>query len=417
MRKTLACALLAIVCGAATAQQTNSLFASLSLNSTSPLNVLGQAVTSAGVFTDSLITINIQAFPATPVVLLYGNYSANATVTPYNFRVDLVNEGNVYANQILLNGYTNPSPNTYTQPGTGSFSYTGAIPACTFPGGVLTCLTQTTFTKSVQAIVQDPSNAPFNIRSTGAGTLNFTNGYTNFNLSTLSGDNSTTYAFQGGFTFNFYGTTYSSCFVSANGFVSFGAQDNGFPSPTVGSVRGGVRRIMSFYEDLEPQPGATPSTFNPRIYAQMYVENGVRKVRIVHERLAEFANATGPHGGEIVLWENGDINVYVASYQVAPSISTAIGITPGNNIDPGGTGTVGQTAYGRDLSTDATLGPTFLGINRIGFELFDYTNVPVTNPMDIIGMGFNPQNPSDSGIRFIRDTSVTGAQAQYIVQL
>jgi hypothetical protein len=395
------------------AQQSNLAGSSLSLNGTQPSSAFGQTVTTENVFTDSILDIRVVGAPGTPVIVLFGDYQANATPTPFNFIVDLANEGSGYANQILVNGYQLPSPATYTDPITSTLTFSGFLPSCTLSASSLACLTQPTFSKSVQAIVQDPSNAPFNIRSTGAGTFNFTNGYTPFDLSVLSGDNSLPFAFPPGFAFNFYGTTFTSCFVSANGFVSFGAQDNGFATVTVAGTLGGVRRIMSYFTDLEPQPGATPANFNPRIYAQVYTDNGLRKVRVVHERIAEFGNATGPHGGELVMSENGDINIYVHAYQTGSGFGTAIGITPGNNVDSG-VGFPGQGLFGRDLSADVLQGPTFLGINRMGFELF--TLFGILNPLDLAGFNFNLQNPRDSGIHFVRDTSITNPNmAQYIV--
>ena len=406
----------ALLCATSAAQQVNGPFHALAVNQPTS-NVLFQANTTAAVFTDSTITVNMKGQASTPVILLWGTLQLNA-LNMLNFKVDLANQGSSYANQQLMNGYTNPSPATWTN-AAGDLAYLAQLPACVISGtGALTCISQSTFSQAVQAVVQDPTNAPFNVSTTGACNMTFTNGYTNFALGSFGADLSVTYNFLGGFTFNFYGTTYTQCFVSANGFVSFGGQDTGFPQPSVGVCRSGVRRIMAFFNDLEPN--STPASYNPRIFAQMSIENGVRRVKIGHERLAEFANATGPHGGEITMFENGDVIVFVPGYNVAPSISTAIGITPGNNLDTGTPPAVGQTAFGRDLSADfsAAAGgaPVFLGTNRAGFELFDYTNIPVNNVFDLSGLGFNPANPEESGIKFLRDPGVTGAgQAQYII--
>jgi hypothetical protein len=402
----------------ASAQQLNTSFAALGIN-VDPNTLLGQGPTNAGVFTDSNISINIQGFPETPVLLLHGPLQTNALITTFGFRLDLTNQGNNYANQILVDGYANPSPATWTASAIvngGKLFFVGAVPACTRNAqNQLVCITQPSFTRAVQAITQDPTNAPFNVRSTAAASLNFTNGYTSFNVNTqVAADSSVQYNFLGGFTFNFYGTTYSSCFISANGFVSFGGSDTGFPDPNVSNIRQGVRRIMSFYNDLEPEI----STFTPRIYAQMFVENGARRVKIVHERLAEFGNATGPHGGEITMFENGDIFIFVPGYNAAPSINTGVGLTPGNNVDSGSPVQPGQTAFGRDLTNDVSTGPVFLAANKAAFELFDhgaFAPTPVLNPFDLSGFGFNVADPNSSGIHFLRDPG-TSPGAAYIIQ-
>ena len=122
-----------------------------------------------------------------------------------------------------------------------------------------------------------------------------------------------------------------------NGYISFAPAPTGFPTPSVTDVLGGVPRIMSYYTDLIPSPPAG------RIYYQQFAQAGERKMKIAHERLAEFGGTTGPHGGEMVIAESGDIHLLVPTYNGAISINTVVGITPGGNIDPGGG--PGSTAF------------------------------------------------------------------------
>jgi len=105
-----------------------------------------------------------------------------------------------------------------------------------------------------------------------------------------------------------------------------------------------------------------------RIYAQQFEEFGVDKVKFVHQRLAEFNNTTGPHGGEVVITEHGAISVLVAPYNSAPSSNTAVGISPGNGVD---TVAAQPTPFGRDLTSDFAAAPTMLPIGGAGFEVFD----------------------------------------------
>lgn len=292
------------------------------------------------------------------------------------------------------------------------------MPSC-FPGtgGAVSCLSLPLFEDfqiGSQAIVTDPTNGPFNVNSTPGIRGQFLSGYQEFNL---AGDLSQTFTFKDGFDFKFYGQTFTSAHISPNGFVSFGQTDNGFPSPSVNSIRAGVRRIMSFYNDLVPEAtsaGGGPAYANTRIYAQQFKDAaGLTKVKFVHDHVAEFSNLTGPHGGEIVITDNDDIAVYVHSYNGVPSINTGVGITPGNNIDPNIPG------LGRDLSAlnGTNFAPAALG--KAAFELFDHGPGGGTNPIDLIGFNFNPAHPVGPGIVFLKDTSALNTapgNSRYIIQ-
>ena len=189
----------ALLCATSAAQQVNGPFHALAVNQPTS-NVLFQANTTAAVFTDSTITVNMKGQASTPVILLWGTLQLNA-LTMLNFKVDLANQGSSYANQQLMNGYTNPSPSTWTNTA-GDLAYLAQLPACVISGtGALTCISPTTFSQAVQAVVQDPTNAPFNVSTTGACNLTFTNGYTNFALGSFGADLSVTYNFLGDFNY------------------------------------------------------------------------------------------------------------------------------------------------------------------------------------------------------------------------
>lgn len=405
------------------AQQVNTVGAQLNINgpiatssgivaAQNPVLGIGPLETSA--FYGQANSIRIAGVPNMPIALIFGAYQPGAIVVPGavgTISVDIADAGGFYANQILVSGFSN-GPASYAQ--TNASGNYGISPILTCPlGSAGACATLSPIIAAVQAIVGSPSNPPYFVQSTAASVISVFS--SPFTMLTLANDNSVLYNFPNGFTFNFYGTTYTSCFISANGFVSFGAADAGFPFPTVTSVRAGVRRIMSFYEDLTPEAGT--SALTSRVYAHQFIDGGTTKVRVVHENVAEFGNATGPHGGEIVMSQNGDIEIFLPQYCQVPSINTVVGITPGFNLDPGSISTPGQTVYGRDLSADVNLGPTPLGINRIGFELFDYSNLPLMNPIDLVGFGYTPGALYSTGVRFTRNPLVTApGQAEYIVQ-
>ena len=395
MRKPLIALLVLAALGApALAQQQNRIFSALNVDGP-PLSVLNQGPLVSQVFTDSVINVNVRGFPNTPVILLNGSLGLGAN-TQLGFPIDINPAGPAgsYASNVVLSGYNNPGTDTYTAPIGGELAIAINVPACTTNTiGAVICNLPNSFSTSVQAITSDPTSMPFGVRTTAAATANFTNGYQQFNL---SGDNFGIFNFLGGFTFNYYGTNYTRAWVSSNGYVSFTQASTGFPNPSIGVIRSGTPRIMSFFNDLEPQIPAT----NPRIFAQQFVDAGVRKIRFVHQRLAEFGNATGPHGGEITIAENGTIEVFV-SPQAQPSINTGVGITPGQNRDNGNPPNVGQTAFGRNLSADVLApGGTVLGALRAGFELFNTGAATVTNPMDLIS--FN--NPT--GVRYLLDVGL-----------
>ncbi|MFT7618914.1 MAG: hypothetical protein ACI97A_002562, partial [Planctomycetota bacterium] len=341
--------------------------------------------------TDSPIVLNIRGFPVVgPVALIFGVASNSGLVidinatTLFGMQIDVADRGAPgYGDQTLFNGFASLTSKTITS-ATGEFSRTTMMPTC-FPSGasVGNCLPLPGFGEfeiGSQAVVTDPSNGPFNVSSTPAILGKFVSGYQEF---ALSGDLSGTFTFKQGFQFQYYGLNFTQAHISSNGFVSFGQVDNSFPSPTVANVRLGVRRIMSFYNDLVPEavaPGGGPAYANTRIYAQQFKDaNGLTKVKFVHDHLAEFSNQTGPHGGEIVITDNDDIAIYVPGYNGNPSINTVVGITPGNGVDPVVAGT------GKDLSARfGTLwSPAALG--KSIFELFDHGPGVITNPIDVVG--------------------------------
>ena len=110
--------------------------------------------------------------------------------------------------------------------------------------------------------------------------------------------------------------------------------------------------------------------------------------------------------------ENGDIAVYLASYQTTTSIDTGVGITPGGNLGPAVTG------FGSDLSllsgTMTTLAPA-----ASAFEVFDTASVVPANPLDLIGFGAGTGNAVGQGLVFLQNTALantTPTNSGYIIQ-
>lgn len=387
------------------AQQPNSLFASLNLDSSPGHEVPAPVVATA--FTDSVITTRIRAFPGeNPVVVLlsgtqtFGGALQFGALSVPGFALDLADVGAPgYADQVFADGFVNPNETSVTDV-FGQLSLVGNVPSCPPGGGP--CLTIPRFEFGVQAIVIDPT-APLNLRSTGAGLWRFTNGRTCINLSQLNNDGSVIYTFRAGFRFPFYGVSYTRLWVSENGYVSFTPASSGFPNPNVGEIISGAPRIMSFYTDLD----VTPPSFSPDVcVTESQDADGRRKVKIVHNRIQEFGLSTGPHGGEITLADSGEIAVYVGEYGGQPTINTAVGITPGFNRDPAPQ----PTPFGIDLSAAYGAGVA-LGVGRAGFELYDHGPPSVTNPIDVIALGYDNMSPIGVGIVFIPDPLLPNTNA------
>ena len=382
-------------------QQLNAPLASLNVNG--PVldpTIWGQGPLSTPVFTDSVINVNVRTLPNSPVLLLGGSTLAIGARTDFGFSIDVaaLGAGGNYAPNILLDGFTQPQLGGATDP-TGILTAGFTVAACAVIG--VNCALPITFNSVAQALVPDPTTMPFGVTATAADVATFVNGYRPY---ALNGNTAAFHNFLGGFTFPFYGTTYNGCWISSNGYVSFGAVQQGFPNPTVLDMRTGPPRIASIYTDLEPQLGGA----NSRIFARHYELAGVRMLDIQHQNIPEFGNATGPHGGIIRLSENGDIAVIVTP-QAPPTINTAVGITPGNNLDNGFPAAPGQTAFGRDLSVDVAAAPVTPGANRAAFELFDLGGGGITaNPIDLIG--FAP----GVGVRFSIDPALPAANGYMI---
>ncbi len=425
MSRLLALSAIACLCSFAYGQQAVTATVNTQYMVDAPASVsLGMAAPiQATAITDSLITMNIQAFPISAPVAMVIDRSGTLGTTivinawnMFNIQMDIRDVGgNGYADQVLFDGYNSPTANTMTN-AAGQFSAVASMASCVKQANIPTCTQIQLYNKfeiSSQAIVNDPTNPPFNVRSTAAIQGTFRNGYKKFQLndSLAIGEDFGIFPFRNGFTFNFYGVNYTRAFVSSNGHISFGAVDQSFPNPSVNNVLSGVPRIMSYYTDLSPEI----NTFaNPtRIYAQQFRDpSGLMKVKFVHEYVAEFSNVSGPHGGEIMITDNDDIAVYVHGYQGPPSINTVVGITPGNNVDPNVFG------FGPDLSAlHGTL--TARGLGKSAFELFDHGLFPINNPIDLNGFANSVNDPIGRGIKFLKNPSAlntTPFNSSYIIQ-
>lgn len=409
---------LCVAASAQTAQQ-NTITSALNVNDTALNAIFTPAPITRNLFTDSPLTVNLRGAANTPAVIIWAgstnssSFSA-ATFTGDGVQIDIDDQGTPgYGDQTIVNGYEAPWPTSFLD-ATGNLSISTNFPSCTTASGATNCISNPSFDISIQGIVVDTANPPFNISSTGAVIGAFTNGYQEFNFNGAGDDQFSLYNFKDNFTFTYWGVNYSQVYVSENSYIQFGTTQSlgTFAGPSVGVVMGGGPRIMSFFNDLDPD-----ATSNDVVFVQQFVENGVKKARFVHEQIAEFGNATGGHGGEITITENGEIAVLVGGYNAAPSINTAVGISRGTGQS---SGTLPSTVFGRDLSASVqAINPVVLGNDVPAFELFDHGNSgagTVQNPLDLAG--FNEFNGTGvgPGVVFLPDPSLNPPQSGYIIQ-
>ncbi|MCA9323260.1 MAG: hypothetical protein KDB53_21160 [Planctomycetes bacterium] len=89
-----------------------------------------------------------------------------------------------------------------------------------------------------QAVVKDPTRPPFNIDNTQVASTHFAIGQTSVALT--GNDGTANLGFSGNFGFNFHGQNHTDVWISANGFVTFGAAsslvNNGFSRDAMAAV-------------------------------------------------------------------------------------------------------------------------------------------------------------------------------------
>lgn len=402
----------------AQAGQLNTIESALNVNAPALTAFLNQGSAPpplhVALVTDSPLTINLRAQANTPVVLIWagGVNGSSTNIGAFSgfpdVQIDVADQGALgYADQALVDGYTRPWPDTFTD-SSGDWSLCTSLSACTTSGGATTCITPSNFDVTLQGLVV-ASNPPINIRATGAVVGNFLNGYAAYDFSGPAGDESALHVFRDGFTFSFYGTTYSQFFISENGFIQFGsaASIGGFANPSLAIVNNAPPRIMSYYSDLDPNisPGGTI------FVRQTESKTGARQVSIIHRDIEEFGGATGPHGGTITLNETGEIAILVASSNQSPSINTLVGISPGGAP----LSSFPSPTFGRDLSPAIGSGLA-LGAGVPGFEFFDEGSALPLNPLDLAGLNQFNGTAFGPGIVYLPDLTLAPPQSGYIIQ-
>jgi len=128
-------------------------------------------------------------------------------------------------------------------------------------------------------------------------------------------------SFSQGFSFKFYGTTYTSVFIGTNGFLTFGA-GSGDPEESVSSFLSEQPRIAALWHDLDVTPSRLPSA-DDGIFAKQLADRLV----ITWKRVPVF-NTQQFNTFQIVIFSDGRI---ILSYNGISASSALVGVSPGNN--------------------------------------------------------------------------------------
>jgi hypothetical protein len=174
----------------------------------------------------------------------------------------------------------------------------------------------------------------------------------NFNCSCLiPRDSSYTITFGGDdaifqinlpFTFCFYGTNYTSCFISSNGNIQFGTQYSGFSSSAFPSIN--VNMIAPFWGDVDFSGSnngklsykVTPSSLIVKWDSAGYYNSHTDKLNTFHLIITNGLDSIVPNGNNVsfcygdMQWTTGDAFSGVGGFGGVPS---TVGINKGNGID------------------------------------------------------------------------------------
>ncbi len=176
-------------------------------------------------------------------------------------------------------------------------------------------------------------------------------------LSLLEDDGEMIYEFPEGFSFPFFGTTYTEVVVNSDGNLTFGIGD-GHPGLPRSRRRflNGPPRIALFFSDLDPEAGG-----------EVRAEAGEGSLTFVWDGVPEFilAGTRPANDFSVTLYLNGDILMDYGTVDVTPDpedIQAIVGITPGS----------GASARAVDFSEDPVayeFGPS--GLFQV-FSEFDF---------------------------------------------
>ncbi|MCC7431127.1 hypothetical protein IT568_09815, partial [bacterium] len=164
-----------------------------------------------------------------------------------------------------------------------------------------------------------------------------------------------------GFSFPFYGTSYTTMHVSTNGLIAFGAGQTAWTNATIPDAAAPNNFIAVLWDDLEIE-----ATLSSAIY--WYYDAVNNKIIIQYDNVPHLS-APVPQDLQVTLYANGGVDILWVDVDETYSV---------NNVTVGledGTGAVGLL-YNFNSSGNATMGPVSDGV-CVSFALPSCTNPPV----------------------------------------
>lgn len=306
----IAVAVMAAAC-AATAQQTNSSFASIGIDAGGAEETLGAGPVAKEIVTDSLTTLELMGLPGQSYLLLVGDYAPGWFSFGPNYSVDIAFAA---ADKIVADGFSYEGYPSFHIDAAGRARLTCIYDGQMFPDG---------FTRTAQAVIGDPT-AALGVSLTSALTITVRSGRTTL---VLGDTDSGVVDLVDDFVFSFFGESYSQIAVSADGFIGFAANEAG--ASTVADLRSGPPRIAPFFGDLDPS-----SSFGQGdVYVIQYKDQGAWRAHVVWSVVAAVHDVAVFHTFEATLFEDGTVEMHWPGNNPAPTQTIHVGVFPGGDID------------------------------------------------------------------------------------
>ena len=176
-----------------------------------------------------------------------------------------------------------------------------------------------------------------------------------------------------GFPFTFYGTTYTSAYVSSNGFISFGSGSTSYSNGTIPSTAAPNNAIYALWDDLFPRGGADGNVYAQKVAATTYVVEWYQVQR-----------SGGSYETFEIILDGADNTITLQYHTVAGGSSATVGVE-------NGTGS-GATQYAYSTSDAIFNGlavkftPATTLAYTIGGVVRDYDTTPVPSArLDVAG--------------------------------
>ncbi len=309
----LACTTISLI-----AQQPNSFFSGLTINNIDgppfPISQNVRRSTTAQFLINGAtsLTATGQYFS------LYASATGNLSVGAGLYAGDHVDIPLTPAPVTVINSTVNPA--FHTDPQSGTFQFSVFVPQSI----------ALNFHAAYQAAITDPTS-PAGYSLTAATGVTIVAGPT-VTQQPLGDSGSAAITLPSGMTIPFYGSAYSTIYIDADGYLSFGSNPGNDYTPTEGEMHAGPPRIAMFWTDLDQAASGTITTTvdnNPGIGIAPFV-------KATYVNVGEAYGVPLIHNFECTVDNTGIITLYYPPAQLASAYDQITGITPGNSLPVAG---------------------------------------------------------------------------------